>query len=432
LTVLNNLLSNFPQSNQLKGEGMLAKITKAAVDRMQPGALLWDTSLVGFGARLQLRHVHYIVRYRFGGKQKLLTIGKHGPFTPETARREAQRLLGVVASGVDPAAKAAEGDSFSAVMERYLERKSTVLRPRTFVEVERHLRKHSAALHKLALDQISRRDVAEVLAKVEVGSGSIARNRVRASLSAFWSWAITEGLVENSPVQATAKASEGNGRERVLNESETCAVWSACGDDDFGKIVKLLLLTGQRKNEIAQLRWSEICLADATITFPPERTKNGRQHTLPLSRQALALLTSIPHDGDAVFRQVHWTNAKERLALELPHWTLHDLRRTAVTWMNELGTAPHIVEAVVNHVSGNKAGIAGRYNRARYETEMRAALQKWADHIEALIVWPRKQPVPGLIERAFAVARGGKIVPNEDLANLARQLRGGPTTSTKH
>jgi integrase len=346
--------------------------------------MLWDTSLVGFGARLQLKTVHYLVRYRFEGKQRFQTIGKHGPFTPETARREAQRLLGVVASGVDPAAKAAEGDSFAAIMEHYLERKGTVLRPRTFVEVERHLRKHSAALHKLALADIARRDVAEVLARVETGSGNIARNRVRASLSAFWRWAITEGLVESNPVQATAKASEDNGRECVLGESEIRAVWRACGDDDFGRIVKLLLLTGQRRTEIGRLRWDEINLAQGTLTLGAQRTKNGRRHELPLSRQAQALLG--PSGESAVFGPVHWARAKARLDARagILGWTLHDLRRTAVTWMNELGVAPHIVEAAVNHVSGHKAGVAGIYNRARYSGEMRDALQRWADHVERL------------------------------------------------
>jgi hypothetical protein len=91
--------------------------------------------------------------------------------------------------------------------------------------------------------------------------------------------------------------------------------------------------------------------------------------------------------------------------------------------MAELGVQPHIIEAVLNHVSGHKAGVAGIYNRAKYAGEMRDALQRWADHVEALVVGPRKQPVPmGLMERAFAVARGGKIVPEEDLANFARQL----------
>jgi hypothetical protein len=111
-------------------------------------------------------------------------------------------------------------------------------------------------------------------------------------------------------------------------------------------------------------------------------------------------------------------------AKSMPDWRLHDLRRSAATGMAELGIQPHIIEAVLNHVSGHKAGVAGIYNRARYVGEMHEALQRWADHVEALIVGPRTIPT-GLMERAFAVARGGKIVPNEDLANLGRQLRDG-------
>ena len=162
---------------------MLGKITKAAVDKLQAGSLIWDTSLVGFGVRRQLRDPHYLVRYRFGGKQKFVTIGKHGAWTPETARREAQRLLGIVAGGVDPAAKAADGDTFGARLERYLERKRLTLRPRSFIEIERHLRKHAQPLHSLQLPAITRRDIAEVLAGVESDSGMFARNRVRSPSS---------------------------------------------------------------------------------------------------------------------------------------------------------------------------------------------------------------------------------------------------------
>jgi integrase len=364
---------------------MLGKITKATVDRLPLGSLLWDVSLVGFGVRRQLRHPHYVVRYRFGGKQKLLSIGRHGAWTPETARREAQRLLGVVASGVDPGEKAEEGDSFVALVERYLSRKQATLRPRSFVETVRHLRKQSASLHQLALSEITRRDLAEVLAKVEGESGAIARNRLRTSLSSFWRWAITEGLVENNLVQGTARISEGS-RERVLTEPELKAVWLACGDDDFGRIVRLLLLTGQRRNEIGKLQWSEINLTDATITLPAQRTKNGRQHILPLSQQALALLNAVPHSEGAVFPNLQWALVKSRLdaRASIAHWTLHDLRRTAATGMAELGVQPHIIEAVLNHVSGHKAGVAGIYNRARYEGEMRSALQRWADHLDKI------------------------------------------------
>jgi integrase len=364
---------------------MLGKITKATVDKLPLGSLLWDVSLVGFGVRRQLRHPHYVVRYRFGGKQKLLSIGRHGAWTPETARREAQRLLGVVASGVDPGLKAEEGDSFVALVERYLSRKQATLRPRSFVETVRHLRKQSASLHQLALSEITRRDLAEVLAKVEVESGAIARNRLRTSLSSFWRWAITEGLIENNPVQGTARVGEGS-RERVLTADELRRVWLACGNDDFGRIVRLLMLTGQRRNEIAKLQWNEIDLTGAALTLSAQRTKNGRQHTLPLSQQALALLNAIPRREGAVFHNVNWFVVKSRLDAQakIAPWTLHDLRRSCATGMAELGVQPHIIESVLNHVSGHKAGVAGIYNRARYEGEMRSALQRWADHVDRI------------------------------------------------
>lgn len=364
---------------------MLGKITKATVDKLQPGSLLWDQSLVGFGVRKQLRHPHYVVRYRHEGKQRLVTIGRHGAWTPETARRKAQELLGVVASGIDPNAPA-NGDSFGTILDRYLARKQTTLRPRSLVEVTRHLRQHALPLHSLKLEEIDRRQIAEVLASVEEGSGLSARNRVRASLSAFWHWLITEGLAETNPVQGTAKASEGRGRDRVLSPDEIRKVWAVAGDDDLGRIVKLLLLTGQRRNEIANLDWAEVNLTDNVIVFSPNRTKNAREHTLPLSNQALALLGS--KGNGRVFanhgQQWSWDKAKLDARAGIGHWTLHDLRRTAVTCMNEIGVLPHVVEAVVNHVSGAKAGIAGRYNHSRLIEPMRDALQRWADKLDQI------------------------------------------------
>jgi len=391
LLVLANLITNPHEPNALVEDGMLGKITKASVDRMQPGSLMWDTSLVGFGARLQLRHVHYIIRYRINGRQKFLTIGKHGPFTPETARREAQRLLGQIARGVDPA-QPKEGN-LAATLDRYLTCKRAQLRPHSFEAVERHLRKHAAPLHPLALTEISRRDVAEVLGRIETNSGLIARNRVRSSLSAFFAWAIAEGLIEANPVQGTAKASEGLGRERVLSPAELRSVWQACGNDDFGRITKLLMLTGQRRTEIAGLRWNEVRPAEATIVFAAERIKNHREHTLPLSRQALAILTDTKEKGNSswpsngsVFASMSWSYVKAQLDKRagIAPFVLHDIRRSVAMHMAELGVQPHVIEAVLNHVSGHKAGVAGIYNRARYAAEMRDALQRWADHVEAI------------------------------------------------
>ena len=406
----------------------VGKVTISSIAKLD--GWLWDTHVTGFGARRQTNGVFYYVRYRHNGQQTVHSIGRHGPLTPDTARARAKQLLGTVAGGTDPFAQALAGEGFSTAVERYLERKRPALKPNSLREAERYLRHHAAPLHRLRLDQIDRRKVAALLGEIETNRGPVSRNRLRNALSAFFSWCIQEGLLDANPVTGTGKANENGSRERVLTHDELRKLWHSLGDNCFDHIIRLLLLTGQRRNEIGKLKWGEIDLEHPMITLPPDRTKNGRQHDLPLSRQALAIIERQPrrNSSDLVFgeRGFDWAVGKAKLdqRLVIAPWRLHDLRRTCATGMAELGVQPHIIEAVLNHVSGHKSRVAGIYNRAKYADEMRSALQRWADHVEALVVEPRKQPVPtGLMERAFAVARGGKIVPNEDLANLMRLLK---------
>ena len=285
------------------------------------------------------------------------------------------------------------------------------MKARSYAEIERHLLNHATPLAKLRLAEIDRRTIAVRLAEIEQASGPVARNRVRSSLSAFFAWAITEGFIETNPVAGTGKAEEGGSRERVLSDAELAEVWAALEADQFGDIVRLLILTGQRREEIGALRWSEVDLERGLIVLPPARTKNRRLHEVPLSGQARAILERQSrrrgHDNsprDSVFGIGKgpfsgWSDCKaaldarvlaarretDRKAKPMPDWRLHDLRRTAATVMaDRLGVLPHIVEAVLNHVSGHRAGVAGIYNRARYEEEMREALQRWADHVEAI------------------------------------------------
>jgi integrase len=233
-----------------------------------------------------------------------------------------------------------------------------------------------------------------LLAQIEVKSGPIARNRVRSTLSAFFAWLIREGLLDVNPVVGTGKADEGPSRDRVLTQTELASIWRhATGS--FGDIIRLLVLTAQRRNEIGLLRWSEVDFERGMIVLPPERTKNKVRHELPLTPTALAILkkryranASAKGNDARVFTGINWY--RDKLALDaappksVKAWRLHDLRRTAATGMAELGVQPHIIEAVLNHVSGHKGGVAGIYNRARYEGEMREALQRWADHVEAI------------------------------------------------
>jgi integrase len=350
----------------------------------------WDEKLVGFGARRQTRGTFFYVRFRLNGAQVVRSIGRNGPWTCDTARREAQRILGIVATGVDPFAqeKEASAERLGAVIDLYLDRKRTQIKPRTFLEVTRYLRQHAAQLHKVRLGEIDRRKVAVLLGQIETASGAVARNRARAALSAFFAWTIAEGLLDVNPVAGTAKANEGGSRERVLTAEELRQLWLGLGNDAFGDIVRLLALTGQRRNEIGGLTWSEVDLVRKQINLSASRVKNSREHSVPLSSQAFAVLARQPrrNSTDLVFSGFHWSGDKAALdrRLGLAPWRLHDLRRTCATGMAELGILPHVIEAALNHVSGHKAGVAGVYNRARYSDEMRAALQKWADHVEGL------------------------------------------------
>jgi integrase len=374
---------------------MLGKITKTAVERLPPGGeWLWDTIVKGFGARRQVDGVFYSLRYRLNGKQRVLSIGRHGsPWTPDTARSEARKLLGGVAAGTDPAQRAKPTDTVGAEIDRYLAKRQPALKPRSFEEVERHLHQHAKPLHRQRLAEIDRRAIATLLGGIETASGPVARNRVRSSLSAFFAWTIREGLAETNPVAGTGKADEGGSRERVLTDDELGAICRNLGEDQFSDIVRLLILTGQRREEIGGLRWSEV--HKDRIVLPPSRTKNRRQHEVPLSPQARSIIArQLRRDNRELVFGVGqggfsgWSDAKAALdeRVGLSEWHLHDLRRTAATGMAELGVLPHIIEAILNHVSGHRAGVAGIYNRARYEGEMRDALNRWARHVTGLTV----------------------------------------------
>jgi integrase len=264
---------------------------------------------------------------------------------------------------------------------------------------------HAKVLHGLQLAKIERRDCAACIAAVAKNSGAVTSNRVRTSLSGFFSWAIGEGLTEQNPVIGTNRKEE-KARARVLSPAELKLIWGALEDDHFAAIMKLLALTGQRAGEVAGMGRSEIDLEARLWTIPGDRTKNHRPHTVPLSNAAHAIIAAQPRrtnaDGklrDLIFGQGEgpfsgWSNSKEALdaritkgaGAALPHWTPHDLRRSFATHAAEvLKIQPHVIEAVLNHVSGFRAGVAGIYNRATYDPEKRIALDRWADQLLAWV-----------------------------------------------
>jgi integrase len=258
---------------------------------------------------------------------------------------------------------------------------------------------HAKPLHGTELAKIDRATIAAQLNRIERESGAVTANRFRAALSSFFNWAAREGLIDANPAAFTNKRAEAS-RDRVLSNDEIRIIWSALPANDFGDVVKLLLLTGQRRAEISDLSWSEIDFERGQIVLPPSRTKNGRLHIIPMSGPVCAILEarSRIHGRDLVFGVrgnvggFNFSRPKRQIdaaimsgAIERP-WTLHDLRRTCAPGMaDRLGIQPHIVEAVLNHASGHKGGIAGVYNRAQYLAEKKQALALWADHLMALV-----------------------------------------------
>jgi integrase len=251
---------------------------------------------------------------------------------------------------------------------------------------------------------IDRRMVAGLLLDLADKRGPGASNRTRAALSAFMTWAVKRGLAPHNEAAYTDKAIEGGARDRVLTDDEMRAIWAALLDDNYARVVRLLMLTGARRDEIGALRWSEVDPAGAQLNLPGERTKNSRPHIVPLSPPALAILAAQPRTGDFVFSGTkggfqNWSRHKdaldariaEREGKPLAPWRLHDARRSASTWLHEAGAPPHVVESLLGHVSGHQGGVAGVYNHAKYLAERRRWLTRWGEHVTGL---PASEVVP--------------------------------------
>jgi integrase len=367
--------------------------------------IVFDDTLPGFGVRLRAGGKRvWIAQYRMGQKQRRVTIGSVETLDPDQARKAAKSILAKVHLGSDPQAAKTEARArahitVEVMIEPYLEFAGRRLKPRTFVETSRYLRISWKPLHGLTVEKITRRTVALHLAELASMNGPIAANRARIALSSFFAWAMREGLAETNPVVGTNRPTEERSRDRVLSNDELARIWAACRDDDYGRIVRLLILTGQRREEVGGVAWDEIDFSQGCWSVPRNRTKNGLPHDVPLTNPVIALLRGQPHRGgrSLVFGEAGgpfqgWSKAKAALdkriladGTPIAAWRLHDIRRTVATRMAEMGALPHVIEAVLNHVSGHKAGVAGVYNRATYMKEKRGALSLWAAQVSLII-----------------------------------------------
>ncbi|OHV18262.1 hypothetical protein BK022_00380 [Methylorubrum extorquens] len=381
------------------------KLTKSAVAALavEPGRserVVWDSEMPRFGVRIRATgNKSWVIRpARSGGKSLLHTIGAVDTLDVSTARQTARTKLAEVDLGGDPTkakreARARAVVTLGSLVETYIADKiAQGRRTSTIGNLRHHLEKHWEPLHARPITEIGRAEVAVRHRVIAKESGPSAADRASSVLSTFFAWAIQEGLTDSNPAAGTRKAVAHEHQDRSLSNDELAAVWQACRDDQFGRIIKLLILTGQRKNEVAGMRWSEIDLQGAIWTLPAERMKNQRPHTVPLSSAALDLLNSALRHGDRdlVFGEGQgpfsgFSRAKrtlsERAGMGPDEWRIHDIRHTVSTGMNSIGIMPYIVEAVLSHISGARAGVAGRYNHATYLPEKREALDRWAGEV---------------------------------------------------
>jgi integrase len=392
---------------------MSRKLTVRTVETIQPTAVrqeIPDKLLAGLYLIVQPSGAKsWAIRYRApAGITRKHTLGSYPAISLEAARKLASAALRAVAEGRDPAQEKRDrvvAGTVAALVEEFLAKHvARKNKPRTQEETERLFRLHILPRWKNRLAaSITRRHVIALLDEVAAET-PIAANRVKAAVSKLFSWAVERDILPASPAVHVKPPSEENARERVLSDAELRAIWIAADKlgGPYGTLVKLLMLTGQRRSEVAGMRWSETDI-DTTAPFgqpstwiiPGARTKNGQLHTVPLSKASLAVLDSLERRGDFVMTTGGQTASngysKNKRALaallpaDMPSWWLHDQRRTLATGMAKLGIELPVIEKVLNHSSGSFAGIVGVYQRHDFADEKRAALEAWGRHIEALV-----------------------------------------------
>jgi integrase len=413
-------------------------ITKRTVEAAAPvtaddGSLrrtiYFDRTLTGFGLLVTVNSSKsFVVQYRAGhgraAPTRRLTLGSFGALTPDEARAEAKRILADVARGKDPAAERAErrrrgaiGHELERIVEDWLRRDQAANRSRD--EVERIMRREVlSVLGKRQIEEIRKRDLIELVEGIVDRGAPVMANRVLAHTKRLFRWAAGRDLIEVDPAAHIEKPTPPRRRDRVLDDHELTAVWRAAEiiGGPFGAGVQLLIATGARREEVFALTRPEIDREAACIRLPAARNKVNEARLIPLSKLALAVLEGLPvlgpyafsSRGDRPFSNIAGSKARldaliahdraeARLGRQLepeeqpdpddalPSWRLHDLRRTVATGMQRLGVRLEVIEAVLGHVSGSRAGIVGVYQRHRYVEEAREALAAWGAHVRRLL-----------------------------------------------
>jgi integrase len=399
----------------------------------------WDGKEPAFGVRVSYsgtRTFIVMLSIMVGGKRKLTRVtvgrydreGRHG-LTLAQAREKAREFKKIAKKGDDPRNEQREHErnliaesvnTFASVRDSFLDSHRANIRSSTAAEYERLLKKNCAHFDNLPIAKISRQDIRAILSFYRKAGKPYAANRTFAALRVLFSWAVDEEILDASPADGIGKNAKGKEkvRNRVLSNKEISVWWRALdAAGTFAPMFKLLLLTGQRRGEVAGMRRSELSdLAgdDPQWRIPEERTKNGRPHMVHLSPAAVEIIKKVPNLGDMVFTTngrtpiSGFSKAKERVENRIAEivraegledvfrdeWRIHDLRRTLATHMGEMHVHFDIIELLLNHVSGLRAGITSTYNLSQLMADRRGALNRWGEHLQQLTTPQRVIQVP--------------------------------------
>ncbi|MGE0023215.1 MAG: tyrosine-type recombinase/integrase [Hyphomicrobium sp.] len=360
-----------------------------------------DGSIPGFGVRVTSNGVKsFYLAYRHHGKSRRLNLGRYPTTKLQKARAKAFAALSEIEEGRDPSGESSKAEDFGSALDAfvggYCKRYN---RPSTAAETERLLRVYFLPIwQRRSIETITKADVAAALEPVMKRGSQMAARHAFAAVRKMFNWMVEQGAIETSPCVGMKAPAKAGSRDRVLSDGELKAIWNNATTIGypFGPIVQILMLTAQRRGEVAAMMWADVDTEKGIWTIPGDRTKNGKTHAVPLCPSVLTVLAEVtctsspfvfPARGKPEQPYSGYSKGKRELdaAADLHDWTLHDIRRTAATGMARLGIAPHVVERVLNHVSGTFAGVAGIYNRFRYEDEMRGALLAWERQVMAIV-----------------------------------------------
>ena len=388
------------------------KLTQRRIELLQcpegkKDALVFDDEQRGLGVRVTASGAKsYLAQYALAGAKRRIPLGSCDAIPLAAAREATKVVMGEVAKGNDPAADRKEAAlragrkaahdalTLEALLEQWDALHLADRRERYRAEAVRAIKIAFASSLKSPAADLSRSTVVRVLDSLARQDKPAMASRTAAYGRAAYHWAVKRGSLAVNPFANLPQAPLAR-RERVLTNEELHAVWRATEEPGpFNAIVRMLILTGQRREEAAGMTWGELDADLSTWSIPGRRAKNGVTHIVPLPSQAQAILRATPRrEGtDLVFPGERgmfsgWSKSKDRLDQRcgIFNWTLHDLRRTAATGLQKLGVRLEVTEAILNHVAGSRAGIVGVYQRHHWADEKRAALVAWGAHVAAIV-----------------------------------------------